>query len=173
MADTIRDRTTILSLLADNATGDISPQDHRDAIVSMHGVYGEIRLEGGSTSQTGIGTTPTKVTGFATDGLSAGATPANATDQIAVGTAGTYLCLFSCSLTGSDNEPFKFELALNGTGTGHSASVEVITSAERSTSFVGLVTATGGDLFTVLVNATQAAQQITPIDAQLIVRRIA
>ena len=35
MADTPRTRLAILNLLADNVTGNISPQDHRDAIVTM------------------------------------------------------------------------------------------------------------------------------------------
>ncbi len=35
MADTIRTRAAILALLADNTTAQISPQDHRDAVVSI------------------------------------------------------------------------------------------------------------------------------------------
>jgi hypothetical protein len=34
MADTVRDRSSILVLLADNTSGNISPQDLRDAFVS-------------------------------------------------------------------------------------------------------------------------------------------
>ena len=37
MADTVRTRTALLALLANNTTGDISPQDLRDFMVSTFG----------------------------------------------------------------------------------------------------------------------------------------
>jgi len=37
MADTIRTLSALIALLADNAAGEISPQDLRDAIVSCYG----------------------------------------------------------------------------------------------------------------------------------------
>lgn len=37
MADTVRTKAAILALLADNTTGDISPQDMRDFVVSIYG----------------------------------------------------------------------------------------------------------------------------------------
>lgn len=42
MADTKRSKASILSLLADNASGAISAQDLRDAVVSLSLDYGEI-----------------------------------------------------------------------------------------------------------------------------------
>ena len=42
MADTIRDRAAIIALFPDNTSGEISPQDERDLIVSAWGVYGAI-----------------------------------------------------------------------------------------------------------------------------------
>ena len=35
MADTQRTRAALLALLADNVTGNISPQDHRDSLVTI------------------------------------------------------------------------------------------------------------------------------------------
>ena len=52
MADTIRTRASLLTLLADNATGDISANDVRDFLVSTFGVYGAIYIKDGSTAQT-------------------------------------------------------------------------------------------------------------------------
>ncbi len=37
MADTARDKAALLALLADNTSGDISPQDMRDVLVSILG----------------------------------------------------------------------------------------------------------------------------------------
>ena len=44
MADTQRLLSTILGLLANNATGDISPQDVRDMVVSLFNGHGEISI---------------------------------------------------------------------------------------------------------------------------------
>ena len=34
MTDTLRTRAALVTLLADNTSGDISPQDHRDQLIS-------------------------------------------------------------------------------------------------------------------------------------------
>lgn len=44
MADTKRSKASILSLLADNASGAISAQDLRDAVVSLAPDYGEMHI---------------------------------------------------------------------------------------------------------------------------------
>lgn len=93
MADTIRTRAALLALLADNTSGDISPQDIRDFLVSVHGVYGNIYRDG---TASGLGvelnsTTWTVLTGFAADGLAAGTTPDQSNNRLTVGTDGIYL----------------------------------------------------------------------------------
>lgn len=111
MADTQRTLTAILTLLADNSSGDISPQDLRDAIVSIFANYAAIGVEGGSTAQTSISATPAKVTGFTTDGLDEGCLAADqANDRLTAAVAGTYLILWSCSFYGTSAKTYLGEI---------------------------------------------------------------
>ena len=55
MADTQRTEAAILALLADNSTGDISPQDMRDAIVSMKKMMFNLEMMLGANSELSIG----------------------------------------------------------------------------------------------------------------------
>ncbi len=50
MADTKRTLATLQSLLADNATGDISEQDVRDLLVSLQGSHGTIGVQGNAVA---------------------------------------------------------------------------------------------------------------------------
>lgn len=175
MADTIRDRSALIALLADNSAGDISAQDVRDVLISVHGVYGDLRVEGGATAQTGIGTSQTKMTGWDTDGESAGTTLDSTTDDdIAVGTAGVYRIAFHITLDGSASEVFTFEIAKGGVGTGIKCEAEINSTPDQATaSCEGFVSCAASDLITVLVNAGAASKEITPIEAQLVVQRVA
>lgn len=115
MADTQRTLSAALALLADNATGDISPQDLRDTVVSIFANHALIGVAGGSTAQTGISAIPAKVTGFATDGLSSGCiTAAAASDKLTVTVAGTYLLVWSCSFYGTSGKAFLGEIYAGG-----------------------------------------------------------
>ena len=100
MADTIRTLSALQTLLADNTTGQISPQDLRDMLVSCMGVYGHLYVTNGATAQAGISGTPAKLTCFASDGASNGLTVANALDRITVdsNSDGTYMVGFSLSV---------------------------------------------------------------------------
>ena len=116
MADTIRTKAAILALLADNASQDISPQDLRDAIVSIFGVYGFLYVTNGVTAQTGIGTSPALVTGLVTAGAGVGTTPNGTSKRIVIdsGSDGVYLFLFTCSFSGTNNATFTFNVRKNG-----------------------------------------------------------
>jgi hypothetical protein len=56
MPDTIKERATLISDLADNTSEDISAQIFRDVLVSS-AVYGEVRVEAGNTVGSGAGGT--------------------------------------------------------------------------------------------------------------------
>ena len=114
MVDTVRTLAEILALNADNATGDISPQDRRDSIVSMFGVYGGIHLADGATPQAGITTTPEKFTGFALNGISSDMTVDHTADSITVGTDGVYFISFEISWSGTGNTTFQFHVRVDG-----------------------------------------------------------
>lgn len=69
MADTIRTKAEILALLADNTNQDISPQDLRDAIVSLIPSYGGVYMATNATA-TAIATIDTLVvSNWGTNGL--------------------------------------------------------------------------------------------------------
>lgn len=90
MADTIRTRAQILTLLADNTTGEISPQDMRDMLVSLMGVYGIITMAANVTGQALTADTPAKLINWKANGLGIGCTPDYANGQITVDNTGVY-----------------------------------------------------------------------------------
>jgi len=115
MADTQRTLAAVLALLADNTSGAISPQDLRDALVSVFSNYGTIGLAGGSTAQTGISATPAKVTGFATDGEAGGCVEADAANnRLKVTVDGMYLLLCGCSFSGANSKTYLGEIYAGG-----------------------------------------------------------
>jgi hypothetical protein len=55
MSDTIRDKAALQALLADNVTGDITPQRVRDMLVSLYDIIGPGSFgDGGSSNYTGF-----------------------------------------------------------------------------------------------------------------------
>ena len=65
MAQTERDNTSILALLADKVTGDINPQDLRDALASQEGYGGMIvSIAAGDPTMADVPVTPTLVNVF-------------------------------------------------------------------------------------------------------------
>lgn len=176
MADVIRDLSAILALLADNTTGNISPQDVRDMVVSqVLPVYGEMRVEANSTPQTSISTTPAKLTSFNTDGLSNGCTVDSTTDNdIEVLTAGVVYAEFLCSFSGTASQTFFFEIYKNGAATGirfeRTMSGTPVTGAAAC---AGRITCAANDLFTVYVySAAGSGHSVTVREAQLNVTRV-
>jgi hypothetical protein len=174
MADTIRARSALLALLADNTTGDISPQDIRDTVVSIHGVYGKLYTADASASLS-VSTTPIKMTLWAANGLSAGTTPDHTNDQITVGTAGVYHVVAQFSFSGAANAAFHLHLRNNtvevpeiGTQRKLGAGGDI-----GSCSFTGLTSCSANDVLTVYVEADGASKTFTLGDGQLVVHRIA
>lgn len=105
MADTARSTSDLLALLADNTTGDISPQDVRDVLASFVD-YASLELSavGGPVVMSAVGTTPTvvNVADTATDAsgiVTGGLTASLATEKLTVGTTGVYLWGFDASFT--------------------------------------------------------------------------
>lgn len=109
MAETERPFTTLQTLLADNTTKAISPQDLRDAIVSALGGYASIYVDANTTAQA-ITATPAKLAAFASAGPARGATGDVANDKLTAGVAGDYLLV--CRLSLSANTPTELDAAL-------------------------------------------------------------
>ena len=179
MADTVRTRAQVLALLGDNTTGDISPQDHRDQVVSAQGVYAQLYITGGATGQT-IGTAfATMDWGAAggTDGLEDNANADKANDRITIGTngAGVYQAQGCFSFSGTAATTFTIKLSVGGTENNACACKVKLDAAGATVNigFVGLVTLADGDLVTVEVLADGAAKTFTPEECSLVLTRLA
>jgi len=177
MADTIRTRSAILTLLADNTTRAISPQDVRDAVVSMHGVYGGLYVQDGSTAQN-ANSTPAKMTGWAGNMSAAGTTPDHTDDSIEVGTDGVYLIWHHVSFNGSNNYLYQGHLRIDGVEQVEGWHVEPPESGYDSdglhAGFVAIKSLSAGEKITVYIETEAiAGVNFTPIDAQLVCFRVA
>jgi hypothetical protein len=144
MADTKRSVVALKVLLADNTSGDISPQDVRDFLVTALGVTGSIVTPLGSTTgQALTADTWTKCTLF-TEEQSLGVTASHADDRLTMPIAGTYFGTTSFSMESTaPNVTFEFALYLDGVITELGASRKVSTANDvGSASFAGLAVCT-------------------------------
>jgi hypothetical protein len=173
MADTVRTLAQLQALLPDNVAGDISPQDLRDFLVSVLGVYGAILVTDGVTGQT-PGTTPVKLTAFTTNGLARNVVPDHTNDRLTIGAngAGDYLIIFQSSFSGSNNATFELEFYLNQVATGYKTSRKLGSAGDvGSASLIGLGSLVDGDEIEIFVDGG-AGESLTVEDAQLIAVRI-
>lgn len=120
MAETKRDRTTLLSYIAatGGGHGDVSAQQLRDLLYSVFGSYGVLSVTGGATAQTSIGTTPVKMTLWATEGVSEGITVSAANDEMTMPADGIVAGVCSMTFSGSSNTVFTAEVMKNDTTQG-------------------------------------------------------
>lgn len=174
MADTIRSKTELLALLADNTTGDISPQDMRDILVSLMGVYGEMLIVNSSTAQTGITTTPELMTGWTKNGVSNGVTLDYLNNQITVLYNGVYSISLGVSFSGTLNTEFLLHLRVDGVEQDEGLHRVIGTGGDvGSAGFTALKTLTAGQILTIYVASDDAGgSSFTPVDAQLRVVRV-
>jgi len=176
MADTVRTRTAVLALLADNSTRAISPQDLRDAIVSVAGVYGMISTQDGSTAQDNVADTFEKLTNWTHDGLAVGLTPAFGSGSITVDTGadGIYLAAFQVSFSGAAVAIYSFHLHKNTSDTLLGAHRKTGTVDVGSASGFGLLSLAAGDEVSVYVQTDNGGGvSLTVADAQLALLRVA
>lgn len=168
MADTRRDLAAILALFADNTAGAISPQDLRDGTVTWLGTYGSMLVTAGSTSQGSLSSTPAKLTGWDTNGISAGVTPDFATDDdLTVTVAGNYRIYFHLGFTPTASETYIFEIYKNAAVTAVRCQIDSVgaTTDTIAASMEGVLTLAASDLLTVFVHTVGAAA-ITPLEGQ-------
>ena len=115
MADTQRSKSDILTLLADNTSGAISPQDLRDWLVSQNPGYGGLYIS--TSAETSIATvdTWTKVSGTTTATTVSNFT--HTTNRLTYSGAPdvhVHIAMsFSCTAA-ANNKIFEFAIAKNG-----------------------------------------------------------
>ena len=172
MADSPRSVASLQSLLADNTSGQISPQDLRDFLVSALGVYGSITVFEGATQQDDVGTTGTFLTAFDTNGPSNGTTPDHTGNSITVNVAGIYEVLFSVCFTGTNGGVFQFRLRVNGVEQEFGTTRKGDGASYGSASFCGQIALSSGDIVAVSINSDTATDDATVSEAQLMLRMI-
>lgn len=176
MTDTRRSVAEILALLADNSTGDISPQDLRDALVTALGVYGEIQTIGGDTVQN-VGTSWELLENWNTDGESAGITPASSSDKLTITIPGIYLVMATLGIkTTSSWFPMDFRLYLDGAGVGPISGFFALTAGygaiNPTVHLIALVDADEGEDLEVYTRVAASTQNIKLAEASLLARMI-
>ncbi len=176
MSDTVRTTATLLALLADNVSGDISPQDVRDMLVSIFGVWSAIYVADGAIAQTGITTTPVKISGFTTNIAGSGdITPNHTDDSLEIGTNGDYLCLAHISFSGSNNQAFEIHVAVDNVETPFGAHRKLAAGGDEGSAFIiaPLDSLSAAEKLTLQINTTPSGvAEITSIDMQLFVIKI-
>jgi len=175
MADTFKTLSTLQSLLADNTSEDISPQDVRDMLVSIMGVYAQLYTHDGVSGLT-VGTSPVDVewaSGQTEDGIDADATAESIT--VGSGHDGLYLALAQFSFSGSLSVTFELHLAVDGVQEDAIACKRKLGTGGDvgSCSFAGLVTLADGEEVTVEVEADGSSKTFTLVHGQLVLIRIA
>ena len=116
MSDTVRSKADILTLFADNTSGNISPQDLRDFVVSLHSNYGCMYANGVTDTFT-VTATPQMIDTFDTEGSSAGVSMSTANGTITLPVDGVYRISFTASVYSTNNKTFVLELYKNDIAT--------------------------------------------------------
>jgi len=176
MAQTIKTRAALIAQLADNTAGAISPEDLRDFLVSIMGVYGSIYTVAGSTTQALTAATPVQLQEWSGDGPAVGVTPGFATDKVTVDEAGTYEIDFDVSFEGITNAVQEFTLYVNGSpaSPAHSCRRKTSNADVGNAGFNCHLTLAAADILSIWVESTLGApSDITVVEAHLIAHRMA
>jgi len=182
MADTIRTKSSLLALLADNTTGDISPQDLRDIVCERcMGVYGGIWQDAADITVSGI---TNSVAVLSTIG---GAYPGSGVtygaSSISPDVSGLFLVELSVEAHTASNaggmlfwfRVFKNGAEITGPHIRTAFKVEDVTVSNGITAGTtsAIISLTAGDILDMRINANSAiAQSLKVRDWKLVIRRV-
>jgi hypothetical protein len=174
MADTIRDRATLIASMADNTTGLLTAQVERDFLVSVMGVYGSLWTDDAAAIET-IQTSGTKLTSFVNAGVSSGMTCSASGDSITVTTSGVYDIGFNVGISGTGNNvDFSFYVYVNNVKKSEIGShVRMSESTDKRTvSASGQVTLAVNDVITLWALTVSGPNNLVIVDSNLNCKRI-
>lgn len=176
MVDTVRTRATLLATqLADNVAGDITPQDMRDILVSLHGVYAQIY---GTTvvNHATLTTTWEQLTGFDTNGEDVDATADQANDKITTGSsAGVYLVIGTLTFDVDAAVDVEMKIAIGGTRKDATLSrmTSLSATAEKHLVSIGVLTVAASTDITMEIRLASGTQSLNERNVSLTAVRIA
>lgn len=173
MADTARSRTALQSVLADNTSGDISPQDLRDLLVSVFGGYGGLYCTAGASAQA-CTSTPAKLTSWNGTFTSTDLTCSSSTDDITATVDSVVRASVSIAFTSGTATAVTFQIYKNGSAVTGAKSVSTVadTSETMAAHIDAVVSVSASDVITVYVS-TAASANVTVQEAQLVLSRLA
>lgn len=172
MSDTYKSRDDLLTAFADNTTGDITPQDMRDFIVSVMGEYGFLRASAGEHYTT-VGTSLAELKVFDVAGVYDHTTLDTTNGRITVGTTGTYVIEVSGYWSGSSGHAFVVGAYKNGSANDLGIKTIVRSSSDlRPCAFAGIAELTAGDYVSLFAITDAAGQTLAVKYPMLSVRRI-
>jgi hypothetical protein len=140
------------------------------------GGYASLKTVDGVTAQGSIGTTPTKLTTWDTDGDSNGLIPDHTNDQITIDVTGVYHVNCDVSFSGTSNATFQLHLRIDGVEADEGLHRKLSTGGDvGSAGFSGIVSLTANEALTVYVESGNGGgtDSLTPVDAQFVVNQIA
>ena len=159
----------------DLVEGDLLMMGDAAAFIAFTPAHATLILDDGVTQQTGIDTTGATLTGFGADGpVAYGATPAFASNQITLDTAGSYRVAFDMHATGKASTSFLFHAQLDGVNAAVLGEMDFnATPAQESVSFERDIVADAGDVLTIHVLSDDAGgAELTPEYMTLVVDRL-
>ncbi len=173
MAQTERSLSTIISLLADNASGDISAQDIRDMVVSVLPSYGSHYISTSAATAVTLVDTYYELNGTTTLGAVARDFDQPASGRLRYTGAPTREVLITCTIsTTSDtnNQVLSFKLAKNGTVSDETeVQRKVGTGSDiEAIAVTGLFSMANNDyISTFVANSTSAGTSITGVNGTM------
>jgi len=176
MSGTARTLAALDALFADNTAGEISPQDLRDFLHTVLGVYGSMYCFNAAAAQGSLGTTPAKLSCFTVDGEAVNTTPDHTNDQLTVGVTGIYDMNFEVSYSGTNSAVCKFRIRVNGIEQPFGCTRKLGTSGDVGCAsfFAPGLNLTALDIITVYVETDDGGNgdTITVTDAQLTIKMV-
>lgn len=142
-------------------------------VLTKNKAYGGISISDGSTPQTGLSSTPAKITGFTSNMASANMTPDHIGDDVTIDVNGDYVYDLQIAFSGAVSKTYRFEIFKNGTGTGLSSHRKLNTAGDvGSLSLNGIGSLVDTDVIDVRASSSDGATTITIADAQFNMARI-
>lgn len=159
MVDTIRQRSELLTLLADNTSGAISPQDLRDFVVTALGGYGGVYVSTPVSAFTCTSSTERTFPAYDATTASSDVVAAVPASTLTLPVAGDYLVMFDISGSFDSNiVSAEFKVAKNGTATSFTTTGDFTTSGTiYAVGTHGIITCAADDVLSVRVETDTTA----------------